>query len=295
MDEQNANLQGSRRWKMWAWLGPPRVGFGQRRARFTLRRAGFTLIELLTVVGIISLLISILMPSLSRARDQSKAVHCLARLKDMANAMGAYENENRDLLPPCEWQPDPVGREDLKFGWAEILYGYIYRESNRIYDPENPMQLSFPVQRNFPPDRWERYFECRASRFRGVHSGHYRVYLPGWLFGTFRTGAGGRYDVAETVLDPRLSASRAMIPPRMILIGDANEQSERVDASYIDAGEADTAGSAGYNGNRFSDRHYGGTNYLFQDFHAEWLRNNFRDRLAVDVDLNGVVDVDVVR
>jgi len=97
------------------------------------------------------------------------------------------------------------------------------------------------------------------------------------------------------VLDPRLSASRAMIPLRMILIGDANEQSERVDASYIDAGEADTAGSAGYNGNRFSDRHYGGTNYLFQDFHAEWLRNNFRDRLAVDVDLNGVVDVDVVR
>ena len=35
--------------------------------------------------------------------------------------------------------------------------------------------------------------------------------------------------------------------------------------SYIDAGEADYAGSNGRtNGNRFSDRHYGGTNYLFQ-------------------------------
>ena len=79
----------------------------------------------------------------------------------------------------------------------------------------------------------------------------------------------------------------------MSLLGDANTRSERLDASFIDAGEANTAGSDGGNGNRFSDRHYGGTNYLFQDFSASWKSNGFRQRLAVDFDLNGIDDVDI--
>ena len=64
---------------------------------------GFTLIELLTVVAIISLLISILMPSLGRARDQAKSVHCLARLKEFGNAIASYENIYHDMLPPAMW------------------------------------------------------------------------------------------------------------------------------------------------------------------------------------------------
>ena len=111
--------------------------------------------------------------------------------------------------------------------------------------------------------------------------------------GTYLLDADGRYDVPSTVLDPRLAATRTHIAVRMPLIGDANEESERVEASFIDAGEADTAGSAGYNGNRFSDRHYGGTNFLFQDFHANTMPPQFRSRLAVDVDLNGVPDVEI--
>jgi prepilin-type processing-associated H-X9-DG protein len=65
------------------------------------------------------------------------------------------------------------------------------------------------------------------------------------------------------------------------------------DCSYIDAGEANYAGSDGRaNGNRFDDRHSGGTNYLFQDLHAEW-ETRLRDDLARDYDLNGVIDVAV--
>ena len=61
----------------------------QRRAA---RADGFTLIELLVVIAIISLLISILMPSLSRARDQAKSVHCLARLNDIGTALATSAN-----------------------------------------------------------------------------------------------------------------------------------------------------------------------------------------------------------
>jgi prepilin-type N-terminal cleavage/methylation domain-containing protein/prepilin-type processing-associated H-X9-DG protein len=261
----------------------------------TRQHRAFTLIELLTVVAIISLLISILMPSLGRARDQAKGVHCLARLKDMGNALGAYENENDDLMPPCEWLPDPEVREEIEYGWTELMYGYIWKEMDRMYDPEQAVQYSYPVQRNIPRDRWQRYFDCKASPFRFDHSGHYRVYLPAWLMGTYALDENRRYDIQNTILNPRLPASRSRIAPRMILLGDANAQSERIDTSYIDAGEANTAGSAGFNGNRFSDRHYGGTNYLFQDFSADWMRNKFREELGSDIDLNGVQDVEVIR
>src|SRR3990172_4217330 len=66
---------------------------------------GFTLIELLVVISIISLLISILMPSLSRARGQAKSVHCLARLKEFGNALATYDNMSGGALPPAQWTP----------------------------------------------------------------------------------------------------------------------------------------------------------------------------------------------
>ena len=99
-----------------------------------------------------------------------------------------------------------------------------------------------------------------------------------------------------TRADPLRNARRERIPVKLPLIGDANERSERGDGvgcdecSYIDAGEADYAGTNGVNGNRFSDRHYGGTNFLFQDLHAAWDRN-LRGDLARDYDLNGVIDI----
>lgn len=69
----------------------------RRHTSFT----GFTLVELLVVVAIIALLLSILLPSLARAREQSKRAKCLANLKDIGNASVIYATDDEgDILVP---------------------------------------------------------------------------------------------------------------------------------------------------------------------------------------------------
>jgi prepilin-type N-terminal cleavage/methylation domain-containing protein len=64
------------------------------------RRSAFTLVELLVVIGIIAVLISILLPSLARARNSAQLVQCGALLRQIGVAARAYAAENRDALPP---------------------------------------------------------------------------------------------------------------------------------------------------------------------------------------------------
>src|SRR5436305_1582809 len=90
-------------------------------AKFTdrnFRRRGFTLVELLVVIGIIAVLISILLPTLSKARAAANMTACKSNLQQINNATRMYANDNHDHYPES-WA---VGLCGYRVGY-QVVYG----------------------------------------------------------------------------------------------------------------------------------------------------------------------------
>lgn len=90
----------------------------------------FTLIELLVVVAIVALLISILLPTLARARAQALSVRCRANMQQIGVGLVTYHVQNRDYVVPSYNLPQVPGGSSSNVtggpdqpleGWAPIL------------------------------------------------------------------------------------------------------------------------------------------------------------------------------
>jgi prepilin-type N-terminal cleavage/methylation domain-containing protein len=65
------------------------------------KRDAFTLVELLVVIGIIALLVSILLPALTRARNQAATVQCLSNLRQLQQAQAMYNQDFKHRMIPA--------------------------------------------------------------------------------------------------------------------------------------------------------------------------------------------------
>ncbi len=75
------------------------------------RSGAFTLIELLVVISIIALLVSILLPSLNKARELARGAVCLTNVRRLAMAGRFYLTDNGGLFPPVRLKYNTDGSE----------------------------------------------------------------------------------------------------------------------------------------------------------------------------------------
>ncbi len=101
-----------------------------RKAHFTSR--GFTLVELLVVIGIIALLISILLPSLAKARESANTMACLSNLKQIGLGITMYAADNRGLLPPSNWSAWTAPPENDQVYWYTLINPYVGGKGNTL-------------------------------------------------------------------------------------------------------------------------------------------------------------------
>jgi len=115
-----------------------KVALPMRKNRKSVRRA-FTLVELLVVIAIIALLLSILLPSLRKAKSMAARLTCAHNLKQISLAVDFYLNENDNFYPSAQ---DPVSIEPAYWlwmgrGWRFLVEPYIGVK----IDPNNPSIL----------------------------------------------------------------------------------------------------------------------------------------------------------
>lgn len=103
------------------------------------KTSGFTLIELLVVVAIIAVLISILLPSLSHARQFARAAAGLSNLRQIGAALYTYAIDNNSTFPLGQWTqaaPEP------SYVWYLSINPYMGGQGDNNNDPNLKRPLS---------------------------------------------------------------------------------------------------------------------------------------------------------
>jgi prepilin-type N-terminal cleavage/methylation domain-containing protein len=194
---------------------------------------GFTLIELLVVIAVIALLLSILMPSLSKARSIAARLRCASNLRQIDVAVRLYLEGNDDFYP-CHEDPiytDPDTNQKIWLwmgrGWRSFVEPYI----GGNIDANNPSVLFCPQDRTAP----EKYESTSYSYSMAFYHSPEQIGAMSSIADQYKTPV-------ESVPQKWLNVKK---PDGKILIGEWTSNHLRVDKD-TDKGWWCTVGSRNY-------------------------------------------------
>lgn len=222
-------------------------------------RSGFTLIELLVVIAIIALLIGMLLPSLSSARDSARSVKCLASMRSLGTAMSLYVEDGDGVMPRSKHSVGFNGG----LPWAPRMFEYL---TGQPFEAESDLWQS------------QSWWSATNDFYRCAHDQRESpIEQPGLPFSTAAVSYGMNvyYELRREEIDPgKFAGDRfepyrkryaAPHPSRTVLLG---EVKDTLNVDHIMAHFWRTRGvEPGFE--VASDRHGDDAGYLMLDGHAE--------------------------
>ncbi|GMV98551.1 MAG: prepilin-type N-terminal cleavage/methylation domain-containing protein [Phycisphaerae bacterium] len=146
-----------------------------------MRRRAFTLIEVLVVVAIIALLVAILLPSLSRAREVSRRSVCLHNLKMLGQCWVLYHTENKGMLVYPGTTRPPTLNADWAHWYQTRAPGWVRFVEAAPTDPTSrPLREQWDAIRQgalFRYARTEEIYRCPSTRKNEArtYGGHFGI------------------------------------------------------------------------------------------------------------------------
>ncbi len=103
-------------------------------------RLGFTIVELLVSMAIIGLLVALLLPAVSDAREASRRTQCMSNMRNLAIAITSFETAQRRLPASGNWRHDAALNSFPNHTWAVTILPYV--DQSALY---NKWDLNKPI------------------------------------------------------------------------------------------------------------------------------------------------------
>ncbi len=238
----------------------------------TRPRSGFTLIELLVVIAIIAILAAILFPVFAKAREKARQITCASNEKQLGLAFFQYGQDYDERFPIGAYpfnggQPIYVGA-----GWAGEVYPYV--KSIGLYkcpDDATVGTATYPGVVSYAMNM--EVARNDGGRISGATASMQGVSATVLLFEIRGDGGVNITDPQEKggVLPSGGGNGLGFSGARCSFTGDENAATPML-TGYMNGSVSNDARYAGGYDNKPGGLHSDGSNYLFTDGHAKWLR-----------------------